>query len=156
VRSPDGGYGLVGLGHLRVRFVHEPLRGCVHGVAYSLAQKRFDRQMPLSKLVLSVSPGSGRRASVSVYSVSSDGTLTLNDAAEGYRVPNGAVDVGGNPSSGTVDAVVSADGKFFYQQYSGLGVVGAYQTGSSGQLAAIPAGAGGGLPAVGSEGLAGD
>ena len=94
-------------------------------------------------------------SNVSVYQIGAGGTLALSDAAEGFRAPNGAVDVGGTPSSGPVDAVVSADGKFFYQQYSGLGVVAAYEIGGNGLLTALPAGDGGGLPPIGSEGLAG-
>ncbi|GGR24052.1 lactonase family protein [Deinococcus ruber] len=94
-------------------------------------------------------------SNVSVYQVDAGGTLALSDAAEGYRAPNGAVDVGGTASSGPVDAVVSADGKYFYQQYSGLGVVAAYQIGGNNLLTALPEGDGSGLPAIGSEGLAG-
>ncbi|BDP43866.1 hypothetical protein DAETH_38350 (plasmid) [Deinococcus aetherius] len=92
---------------------------------------------------------------VSVYTVTPAGGLNLVSAAEAYRAPGGFADVGGNPSSGPVDAVVSADGKYFYQQYSGLGVVGAYRVGSDGRLSAVEGGDGTGLPALGTEGLAG-
>lgn len=92
---------------------------------------------------------------VSAYRVSADGRLSLLEGNLASRAPGGFVDVGGNPSSGPVDAVVSADGKYFYQQYSGLGVVGAYRIGTDGRLSAVEGGDGTGLPALGAEGLAG-
>ncbi|OLV16971.1 lactonase family protein [Deinococcus marmoris] len=92
---------------------------------------------------------------VSVYAVSADGSLTLKSGNSAYHAPQGTVDVAGNPSSGPVDSVVSADGAFFYQQFSGLGLVAAYRIGGDGGLTPIEGGDGADLPLLGSEGLAG-
>lgn len=94
-------------------------------------------------------------SNVSAYAVAGDGTLTLASASAATRAPGTAVDFMGHPSAGPVDAWVTADGKYFYQQYSGLGVVGAYRIGTDGSLTAIPDGDGANLPTIGAEGLAG-
>ena len=92
---------------------------------------------------------------VSIYGVGADGSLKLTSGNSAYHAPQGTVDVAGNPSSGPVDNVVSADGEFFYQQFSGLGLVAAYRIEADGGLTPVQGGDGGGLPQLGSEGLAG-
>ncbi|WP_424952411.1 lactonase family protein [Deinococcus sp.] len=94
-------------------------------------------------------------SNVSVYSVVEGGGLKLVSASQAYRAPQGTKDFMGNPASGPVDAVVSADGKYFYQQFSGLGLVAAYSIGADGLLTPVANGDGSGLPLLGTEGLAG-
>ena len=94
-------------------------------------------------------------SNVSTYSIGANGALTLVEGADVTLAANGATDFLGNPTSGPVDSFVSSDGKFFYQQFSGLGVVAAYSIGSNGRLTAIASGNGGNLPVTGSEGLVG-
>lgn len=87
---------------------------------------------------------------VSVYRVADDGALTLAVASAAARAAQGATDFMGTPTSGPVDAAVSSDGKYFYQQYSGLGVVGTYRIGDDGNLTAVAGADGTGLPSLGS------
>lgn len=87
---------------------------------------------------------------VSLYAVGENGALTLLEGAEVSRPARE-----GLPTSGPTDTAISADGQFFYQQYGGLGVVGAYRVGPGGHLTPIPGGDGEGLPALGAQGLAG-
>ncbi len=93
-------------------------------------------------------------SNVSVYTVS-DGALTLLKGNAASRAPQGTFDFMGNPASGPVDAVSSQDGKFFYQQFSGLGLIAAYRIAADGNLTALVGGDGTGLPKLGAEGLAG-
>ena len=106
---------------------------------------------PDKKFVYASNTSSGN---VSVYRIGADASLTLVNAVAASLPAGGAVDFMDNPSSGTVDLVISADGKYLYQQYSGLGVVAAYSIGSDGNLTPIAGGDATGLP-IGTEGLAG-
>jgi hypothetical protein len=54
-----------------------------------------------------------------------------------------------------VDSVVSDDGRYFFQHYSGRGEVGAYVIERDGRLTPIPDGDGLALPKLGSTGLVG-
>jgi hypothetical protein len=84
---------------------------------------------------------------VSSYRVASDGTLALLQASVAQR---------GAPIESAVDSFVSSDGRFFYQEYAGLGVIGAYALDWDGTLTPVDDGDGGlGLPMEGAEGLAG-
>ena len=93
---------------------------------------------------------------VSAYSLDASQNLQLVNSTSATRAGQNVTTFDGKAvTSGPVDTVLSADGKFFYQQYSGLGVVGAYKIGADGNLTAIAGGDATDLPEVGSEGLAG-
>ncbi|HEX3761641.1 MAG TPA: hypothetical protein VHW23_23245 [Kofleriaceae bacterium] len=87
---------------------------------------------------------------VSTYAVNGRGELTLAVAAGAERTPDPRVG-----STAPLDSFVTADGRYFYQHFGGLGVVGAFTIGRDGVLTAIPDGDGLGLPFVGSQGLDG-
>jgi 6-phosphogluconolactonase len=92
----------------------------------------------------------GGVGSLSTYGVSPHGDLTLLVSAGAERDPN--------PEIGTtapLDALVSADGKYLYEQFTAIGTIGAYGIGKDGTLKPIPDGDGMGLPPVGSQGLDG-
>lgn len=57
-------------------------------------------------------------------------------------------------STSPIDSAISSDGRFYYQLWGGLGVVTGYAVGEDGSLAPIDGAIGGGLPSVGSQGLA--
>ncbi len=92
---------------------------------------------------------------VSLYSVASDGQFALVEAVAASQPPAGGVDVMGVPSSGPADTFVSADGQYFYQQWTGRGTVGAYRIGADGRLTATAEFGRGDVLAVGSEGMDG-
>lgn len=94
--------------------------------------------------------GAGGAGDISIYAVSKAGALTLVEGAAVPRAP-----LPGGVSSGPVDSLISADGRYLYQQYSGLGVVGAFSIGHDGRLSPIAGGDGGQLPVLGAEGLDG-
>lgn len=94
--------------------------------------------------------GAGGAGDISIYAVSPLGVLTLIEGAAVPRAP-----LAGSVSSGPVDSLISADGRYLYQQYSGLGVVGAFTIGADGRLTPIANGDGGQLPVLGAEGLDG-
>lgn len=77
------------------------------------------------------------------------GGVALLHPAEAFRPGMGDL------SSGPVDSVVSGDGRYFFQHYSGRGEVGAYAIESDGRLTPITGGDGLALPKLGSTGLAG-
>jgi 6-phosphogluconolactonase (cycloisomerase 2 family) len=90
--------------------------------------------------------GSG---TISEYTVSARGELTPVDPPTFRQGPSrGGV-------AAPLDLVISRDGKYLYQQYTALGVVGAYDIGRDGVLAPIAGGDGTGLPGLGSQGLDG-
>lgn len=88
-------------------------------------------------------------SSISIYSVARSGALTFIDVAAVPRTAPAGVD-----TAGGVDSMVTADGRYLYQLYSGSGGVGAYRIGSDGRLTAVSHGDAGGLP-LGTEGLDG-
>jgi len=92
----------------------------------------------------------GGSGTISIYAVSPNGRLTLVDGAGAQRTPPP-----GTLTSGPVDSFMSPDGRFLYQQWGGLGVVGAYSIGEGGALTPVPGGDGLGLPPISTEGLAG-
>lgn len=92
----------------------------------------------------------GDPGDISIYAIASSGELTLVEAA---AVPRAAAP--GLPTSGPVDSAISADGRYLYQAYSALGVVGAFRIGADGRLTPVAGGDAGGLPALGAEGLDG-
>jgi 6-phosphogluconolactonase len=94
--------------------------------------------------------GAGGFGDISIYAVSPVGALTLIEGAAVPRAP-----LPGGVSSGPVDSLISVDGRYLYQQYSGLGVVGAFAIGDDGRLTPIADGDGGQLPVLGAEGLDG-
>jgi 6-phosphogluconolactonase len=94
--------------------------------------------------------GAGGAGDISIYAVSQTGALSL---IEGAAVPRDPLP--GGVSSGPVDSLISADGHYLYQQYSGLGVVGAFTIGGDGRLTPIAGGDGNQLPILGAEGLDG-
>jgi 6-phosphogluconolactonase (cycloisomerase 2 family) len=96
------------------------------------------------------SGGAGGFGDISIYAVSPVGALTLIEGAAVPRAP-----LPGGVSSGPVDSLISADGRYLYQQYSGLGTVGAFAIGDDGRLTPIAGGDGGHLPVLGAEGLDG-
>jgi hypothetical protein len=75
--------------------------------------------------------------------------VALLHAAEAFRPGIGDL------PSGPVDSIVSDDGRFFFQHYSGRGEVGAYVIENDGRLTPIPDGDGLALPKLGSTGLVG-
>ena len=92
----------------------------------------------------------GGVGNVSTYGISRHGELTLLVSAGAEREPNS--DVG---TTAPLDALVSSDGKYFYEQFTAIGTIGAYRIGDDGSLTSIPGGDGMGLPPVGSQGLDG-
>jgi 6-phosphogluconolactonase len=86
---------------------------------------------------------------VSVYTLDAHGRVALLHPAEAFRPGIGDL------SSGPVDSVVSDDGHFFFQHYSGRGEVGAYLIEHDGRLTPIPHADGLALPKLGSTGLVG-
>lgn len=92
----------------------------------------------------------GGAGDISIYAMSPAGALILVEGAAVPRAP-----LPGGVSSGPVDSLISADGRYLYQQYSGLGVVGAFTIGHDGRLSPIAGGDGGQLPVLGAEGLDG-
>lgn len=89
-------------------------------------------------------------SSISIYSVAASGALTFVNAA---AVPRAAAP--GSDTSGGVDSMITPDGRYLYQLYSGLGTVGAFRIGSDGGLTPVANGDAGGLPMLGVEGLDG-
>jgi len=94
-------------------------------------------------------------SNVSVYALDASGTLTLLNASQDYQAPQGTTDFSGNAASGPVDGVVSSDSRYYYQEFSGLGIISANTIHSDGTLTPIANGDGTGLPALGAEGIAG-
>lgn len=92
----------------------------------------------------------GGGGTVSTYAISQRGELSLVLGEAAARP--GPPDIG---TSAPLDSFVSPDGRFFYQQFTALGAIGAYSIKSDGTLTAIPGGDGGGLPPLGSQGLDG-
>jgi 6-phosphogluconolactonase (cycloisomerase 2 family) len=89
-------------------------------------------------------------SSISIYSVAASGALAFVNAA---AVPRPAAP--GSATSGGVDSMITSDGRYLYQLYSGLGIVGAFRIGSDGGLPPVADGDAGGLPMLGTEGLHG-
>lgn len=89
-------------------------------------------------------------SSISIYSVAASGALTMINTA---AVPRAAAF--GSDSSGGVDSMISPDGRYLYELYSGLGTVNAFRIGSDGGLTPVARGEAGGLPTLGAEGLDG-
>jgi len=94
--------------------------------------------------------GAGGTGNISIYAVSPAGELSLVQGDAAPRAP-----LPGSASSGPVDSLISADGRYLYQQYSGLGVVGAYRIEANGLLTPVADGDGRELPVLGAEGLDG-
>jgi len=106
---------------------------------------------PDGKFAYATNTGSpDRPSSISIYAVSASGALTFLDKA---AVPRPALP--GIDSSGGTDSLITADGRFLYQEYSGLGVVGAFRINRDGSLTQVPHGDAGGMPVLGTEGLDG-
>lgn len=101
---------------------------------------------PDRRLAFVSNTGSGN---VSVYALDAGGAVALLHPAEAFRPGIGGL------SSGPVDSVVSGNGRFFFQHYSGRGEVGAYAIENDGRLTPIPGGDGLALPKLGSTGLTG-
>jgi 6-phosphogluconolactonase len=111
------------------------------------------RISPNGRFVFAANAGSG---DVSTYALGSGASLRLLSRAQAARPGAGAVGfMGGATTSGPVDAVFSADTKYYYQQYSGLGLVAGYVVNTNGTLTALPNALGTHLPTVGAEGVAG-
>ncbi|GAA4002661.1 hypothetical protein GCM10022631_11700 [Deinococcus rubellus] len=106
---------------------------------------------PDKQFVYAANTSSG---SISVYRIGADASLSLVNGNTASLAPGSAVDFMDGPSSGPVDLVISQDGNYLYQQFSGLGVVAAYRIGADGNLTPIAGGDATGLP-IGTEGLAG-
>jgi len=87
---------------------------------------------------------------ISTYAMSSSGELTLVVGDGAKREPDPRVG-----TTAPLDSFVTADGRFMYQHFGGLGVIGAFTIGHDGVLTPIPGGDGTGLPFVGSQGLDG-
>lgn len=87
---------------------------------------------------------------VSTYAVSRRGELTVAVAAGAERAFDPRVG-----TTAPLDSFVTADGRYFYQHFGGLGVVGAFTINRDGSLTPIPDGDGTGLPLVGSQGFDG-
>ena len=87
---------------------------------------------------------------VSTYAVSHRGELTVAVAAGAERAFDPRVG-----TTAPLDSFVTADGRYFYQHFGGLGVVGAFTINRDGSLTAIPDGDGTGLPLAGSQGFDG-
>jgi 6-phosphogluconolactonase (cycloisomerase 2 family) len=87
---------------------------------------------------------------VSTYSLSRTGALGLVFGPGAERTPDPRVG-----TTAPLDSFVTRDGRFMYQHFGGLGVVGAFRVGADGLLTPISGGDGGGLPLVGSQGLDG-
>jgi len=103
---------------------------------------------PDSKYVFSANtfaPGN-----ISTYKMNDRGELSVVIEAGGLRTPDPRVG-----TTAPLDSFVTADGRYMYQHFGGLGVVGAFTIGADGSLTPIPDGDGGGLPLVGSQGLDG-
>ena len=86
-------------------------------------------------------------STVSTFALAEDGTATLDAAVaaqQGTTIASGA---------GASDSAISADGAWYYQLWSGLGVVIGYAIGADGSLAPIDGGIGGGLPELGCQGI---
>ncbi len=86
-------------------------------------------------------------STVSTFALSEDGTATLNSAIAAQQQTTIA------SGAGASDSAISSDGAWYYQLWSGLGVVIGYAIGSDGTLAPIDGGIGGGLPELGSQGI---
>lgn len=97
---------------------------------------------PNGRLVFASNPGS---SDVSSYAIGSEAKLNLLRAVE-------AENHIATPSTGPIDSAISDDGKFFYQQYSVIGVIGAYEIHHDGRLLSVN-GDGTQLPA-GTQGIA--
>ncbi|HET9625197.1 MAG TPA: beta-propeller fold lactonase family protein [Kofleriaceae bacterium] len=87
---------------------------------------------------------------ISTYERSSDGSIVVTIPDGGQRAFDPRVG-----TTAPLDSFVTADGRYMYQHFGGLGVIGAFSIGADGSLTPIPGGDGGGLPFVGSQGLDG-
>lgn len=87
---------------------------------------------------------------VSTYALTRTGALSLVFGPGAERTPDPRVG-----TTAPLDSFVTRDGRYMYQHFGGLGVIGAFRVGSDGLLTPIPGGDGGGLPLVGSQGLDG-
>ena len=87
---------------------------------------------------------------VSTYAVDHRGELSVVVAAGAERPFDPRVG-----TTAPLDSFVTADGRYMYQHFGGLGVIGAFTIGRDGVLTPIADGDGTGLPFVGSQGLDG-
>ena len=86
-------------------------------------------------------------STVSTFALAEDGTATLDAAIAAQQATTIA------SGAGASDSAISADGAWYYQLWSGLGVVIGYAIGADGSLAPIDGGIGGGLPELGCQGI---
>lgn len=111
------------------------------------------RVSPNRRFVFAANAGSGN---VSTYALGSGASLRLLNDAQAPQAGIGEVGfMGGATTSGPVDGVFSADSRYYYQEYSGLGLVAGYVVNADGTLTALPGAQGTHLPTVGAEGVAG-
>lgn len=86
-------------------------------------------------------------STVSTFVLGGDGSATLESAVAAQQATTIA------SGAGASDSAISDDGAYYYQLWSGLGVVIGYAIGADGSLAPIDGGIGGGLPELGTQGI---